>query len=360
MRLAQTGSYGVMPNPAMENTFLAQAGDLDDPVAGLNCYHSGCCTNVSTDAILRLLVLHRSSLVYIVYDRIAFSDRLLTVQMSKSPSCTEGIGCDKICQGGHTPDYSWADTPVYMGPIHPRDKKPVGVRMARAAATLVYKKAGAFTGPTITGCAVSADKKSLTVKFNVTLLAGDKMIVQDYSKSNTSQMSILVNAEKFCFQSSGGKGGSICKDDGFGNFNSTGPINDKTDWAPVGIKAGSEPNTIEVDLSSKHLFSLVSSRFSSLFFSLLITSNRSWAAICTGCLRHWLRSIAAVSGGAFGIRYGWQGGGSCCAEQAPGNYFCEPASCPLMLATAKLPANPFMAKIVGGKCKCMPPQVCDE
>ena len=77
MRLAQTGSYGVMPNPAMENTFLAQAGDLDDPVSSLNCYHSGCCTN-----------------------------------MSASPSCTEGIGCDKICHGGSTPDYSWEDTPV--------------------------------------------------------------------------------------------------------------------------------------------------------------------------------------------------------------------------------------------------------
>lgn len=83
---------GVVPNPAMENTFLAQAGDLDDPVSNLNCYHAGCCTN-----------------------------------MSKSPTCTEGIGCDKVCKGGSTPDYSWEDTPVYMGPIHPRDKKPVGV-----------------------------------------------------------------------------------------------------------------------------------------------------------------------------------------------------------------------------------------
>ena len=147
MRLAQTGSYGVMPNPAMENTFLAQAGDLDDPVSSLNCYHSGCCTN-----------------------------------MSASPSCTEGIGCDKICHGGSTPDYSWEDTPVYMGPIHPRDKVLVGVRLARAAAVTVYKKSGAFTGPTLTGCAVSQDKKSLTLKFNTTLLGDDKLIVQDYSK----------------------------------------------------------------------------------------------------------------------------------------------------------------------------------
>ena len=116
---------------------------------------------------------------------------------------------------------------------------------------------------------------------------------------------------------SGGRGGAICLDDGFGNYNSTGPVNENSDWAPVDVHKGTEPNTVEVDLSK-------------------------------------------VSGGAFGVRYGWQAGGSCCAEEAAGNYFCEPASCPLMLQTAKLPANPFMAKIVGGKCKCMPPQTCDE
>ena len=48
-----------------------------------------------------------------------------------------------------------------------------------AAATLVYKKAGAFTGPTITGCAVSSDKKSIVIKFNTSLLATDSIEVQD-------------------------------------------------------------------------------------------------------------------------------------------------------------------------------------
>ena len=69
-----------------------------------------------------------------------------------------------------------------MGPIHPRDKILVGVRLARAAAVTVYQKSGAFTGPTLTGCALSQDKKSLTLKFNTTLLGDDKLIVQDYSK----------------------------------------------------------------------------------------------------------------------------------------------------------------------------------
>jgi hypothetical protein len=278
MRLAQTASYGVLPNPIMPNTFFAQAGDLDDPVGTLNCYHDGCCTN-----------------------------------MSKSPSCTEGIGCAVICKGGSTPDYSWEDTPVYMGPIHPRGKKVLGVRFARAAAASVYGKPGAATGPTITGCALSADKKTIIIKFNTSLFAGDSLEVNDYSKGNTSQMSVLVNEGKFCFQSASGK---YCLDDGFGNFNSTGPVNEATDWAHVDIKLGSDPSTVEVDLTR-------------------------------------------ANGTAFGVRFGWQGGGDCCADESPGNWFCESRS-PVMLKAAQLPANPFMAKIVDGKCKCMPPQQCDE
>ena len=200
MRLAQTASYGVLPNPLMPNTFLAQAGDLDDPVGNLNCYHAGCCQN-----------------------------------MSASPMCKQGVGCQAICHGGSTPDYSWEDTPVYMGPIHPRDKKPVGLRLARAAAATAYSKPGAATGPTITGCTLSADKRSIVVKFNASLFGGDTLAVGDYSKTNTSQMSVLVNQGKFCLQSaSSGKGKpSYCLDDGFGHFNSTGQQITQHNTAPL-------------------------------------------------------------------------------------------------------------------------------
>ena len=146
--------------------------------------------------------------------------------------------------------------------------------------------------------------------FNTSLLAGDSLEVQDYTKTNTSQMSVLVHAGKFCFQTAGGH----CLDDGFSN----GTVNENTDWQSVDIKLGSTPNTVEVDLSKSN-------------------------------------------GVAFGLRYGWQGGGDCCAEQqSDGPFFCEPGSCPLVAKAARLPANPFMAKIVDGKCKCMPPMVCDE
>ena len=38
---------------------------------------------------------------------------------------------------------------------------------------------------------------------------------------------------------------------------------------------------------------------------------------------------------------------------------CPPNSCPLSAAKSDLPAMPFEAEIVDGKCKCMAPQTCD-
>ena len=61
--------------------------------------------------------------------------------------------------------------------------------------------------------------------------------------------------------------------------------------------------------------------------------------------------------------YGWLGGGACCSTMvgtAPNALQCGAEQCPLMLKAARLPANPFMAKITAaGKCECMPPQKCD-
>ena len=42
MRIAQTGSYGILPNDAMPHTFLAQAFDLDDPFTNDTCYYKKC------------------------------------------------------------------------------------------------------------------------------------------------------------------------------------------------------------------------------------------------------------------------------------------------------------------------------
>ncbi len=66
-----------------------------------------------------------------------------------------------------------------MGPIHPRDKKPVGQRLAQSAGVAVYGLPGVSTGPTISGCRVSADNKTVTVTFG-SALGLDSVQVQPY------------------------------------------------------------------------------------------------------------------------------------------------------------------------------------
>ena len=59
-----------------------------------------------------------------------------------------------------------------------------------------------------------------------------------------------------------------------------------------------------------------------------------------------------------GVRYSW-GVFDCCNVGDPLLYVSKPCdtACPITSSTL-LPANPFMAKLVGGKCSCVAPQVC--
>jgi hypothetical protein len=60
------------------------------------------------------------------------------------------------------------------------------------------------------------------------------------------------------------------------------------------------------------------------------------------------------------VRYAW-GDTDCCDITDPDlmvTHGCV-ANCPIM-SSSNLPANPFMSKIVGGKCQCIAPQVCNE
>ena len=59
------------------------------------------------------------------------------------------------------------------------------------------------------------------------------------------------------------------------------------------------------------------------------------------------------------VRYGW-GVLNCCDLTDPTTFTSKDclANCPIMSTPSGLPANPFIAKIAGGKCECLPPQVC--
>ena len=250
---------------------LAQALDLDDPWINTTCSDTKCCA----------------------YD---FNASLHT-------TCD---GCDAYCN-------STAATQWYMGPIHPRDKKPVGVRLAQAAGVTVYGLPGAFTGPTISGCRVNAAGTAVTVTFNTSLLGADAVEVQAYPSAyrnvSASAMAVLVDPTGFCFQSARGH----CVDDGSGSA----PANETdSGWVYVDV-AEASATSITVDLT-----------------------RAGGAAI-------------------YGLRYA-MADETCCAHYAPTSGPCPVASCPLMGRASRLPANPFMAHIVDGRCVCIPPQVCDE
>jgi sialate O-acetylesterase len=270
MRWAQTANFGVLPNTAMPNTFLAQAFDLDDPFSNITCYKAGCCPN----------------------------------NYHPKGSCDGCLGIDQYCA-------SLSATNYYMGPIHPRDKKPVGQRLAQAGAVVAYGKSGLATGPTLSGCQVSGG--NLLVSFNTSLLGADAVSVQDYKKLQLqSRVEVLVNASLFCLQTA--NKGHECIDDGTGRDIGAGAFDEASSWVPVNISSAG-PSSILVDLST-------------------------------------------TGGVAFGVRYAWQGG--CCDDRPRTSDPCPVASCPILAQGARLPANPFMAHIADGKCRCVAPQTCDE
>ena len=220
-----------------------------------------------------------------------------------------------------------ADTPVAMGGIHPRDKKPVGDRLGQAAYNLVYGGKGALTGPTISGCSLSDTK--LTVTFNASLLSGDKVLLQKYGKGQSnkygvvggSYLDVQTNADNFCMEATKDpEGNKLCPTWAGGTGT---PINTSTTQLDGGwttgldITLGADGASIEVDLSS-------------------------------------LNGTAPTA-----VRYAWSIV-NCCDMNDPDLYVtkpCGPGSCPIM-SSSNLPANPFLAKIVGGKCQCIAPQVC--
>ena len=137
-RWSQSANYGTVPNPALENCFLAHGYDLRDPWAGAD--GSGVKCNAST------------------YD--------------KNYDCKQ---------------------PWFMGPeIHPRLKKPVGARLAFAAHSLVYSSGSLspVTGPTISGCKLS--EGTLRIFFNKTLLRNSKLHVQSYKSTENSAFSVAA------------------------------------------------------------------------------------------------------------------------------------------------------------------------
>lgn len=323
MRLAQTAGYGVLPGPegsGMENTFFAQAFDLDDrwgPAEG-PCLQNrspqnptawGCCT---------------------------YSWGLAGKGTYNASTCA---GREKLC----APACTSTETRSVMGGIHPRWKRPVGDRLGTAAYNTVYGGTKAYTGPTLSSCSHSGSGKSLTIDFNTSLLRGDEVTVGKFPapkpgpglddsvglgsgkgemSSAGSQLYVQVNASLFCVEkrpavnSTGGLlGYDFCPTWAGGDGSNGDPsIPLDTQWIALNYTKSS-PSSITVDLSP-------------------------------------LNGTAPTA-----VQYAW-GVVDCCDYSDSKLYIAHGCGlCPLM-STSNLPANPFKAKIVGGKCECVSPQIC--
>mmetsp|Transcript_29668 Transcript_29668/g.44778 ORF Transcript_29668/g.44778 Transcript_29668/m.44778 type:complete len:472 (+) Transcript_29668:67-1482(+) len=331
MRLAQTGGYGVLPNAKMPNTFLVQSYDLDDPYLKMfdSCWTSGCCYPNNVDYSLVMYGGHN----------LQCTDETSGKQLSCDDCATR---CSSVCK-------SLSATKVYMGLFHPRSKKGIGSRLAQGAVSTSYAhyrdnsvKPGemeytmAATGPTLAGCSLIVGKKTssavLTILFNQTLLGNDAVVIQEYDTLNRlipSKLEILIDPDKFCMQVH--RKTKKCIDDGSGHEyqieNELGSfrISDNLNaaWLSVPIKVGSSPFEVVADVSD------------------------------------FLNKTSGVPH-VYAVRYMWKG--SCCDGRQELNVtrddYCPLSSCPIMGQSSSLPANPFIAKIINGRCQCIPPMDC--
>jgi hypothetical protein len=69
-------------------------------------------------------------------------------------------------------------------------------------------------------------------------------------------------------------------------------------------------------------------------------------------------ALPAGGGAPVAVRYAWADY-PCCPGMNTTTGFCPPEACPLVTSASAEPAVPFFAFIVGGRCECEAPWVCD-
>jgi len=222
----------------------------------------------------------------------------------------------------------------------------------------VYGGSGAHTGPTLSGCSVAG--ASLVIKFDTALLRGDTLSLNP-AKPFTKVPGWWINATEHSSHD-GAFGGTLlyvqsdpaawCMESMLlpADFNaSTGqPDSDMSycpTWAGGRGPAGPTMNTTRT------------------------TDGTGWVGFDSGWT---MLNFTRLSGSSItadlaplqgrvptAVRYAW-GAFDCCDMTDPLLYVTHGcvAECPIMSMPSNLPANPFQAKIVAGKCACVPPQVC--
>ncbi len=314
MRWSQTANYGVVPNRAMPNVFLAQGYDIGDPWKDAN----NPCANIT------------------------LKDR---------PNDCPGL--KKSWEGWE--DWWGNDAPVLMGCIHPRVKQIVGHRLALAAWNLVYQGQGPHTGPTLAGCQVDKDTKILHINFADDLFKGDRLLFEDYPleriPANTETgltLAVCVGNRTLCECS----GWDTEKDD---------QGNERSICTENMFLAGSTALQ-EAWLESFLKDELVGSTEK-------VPSTKLWRPVNAKVVDSTLQvdlNYHNISLPIYAVRYAWSlngrpGRDTCCPfpEVNAGKEPCPLNFCPLKLEKTRLPANPFFARVnPNGSCECLFPQKC--
>ena len=131
-----------------------------------------------------------------------------------------------------------------MGGVHPSTKIHVGNRLAQAAWSLHYGHTDvAYTGPIVSSCGLSNDKASLTVKFNSTLLSGDKVLLANYSKAEQASATFVRVEKPFPADA----------EQNYLYVNLAPWWGDDSTWIQVDITASADGSGFVLDLSGKEL-----------------------------------------------------------------------------------------------------------
>lgn len=390
MRWAQTANYGVAPNPALPNTFVAQAYDLPDPwYIRPMCDEWHCCTvhpfaphDVSKAGLARL------------------------DSCNKSTAALGGPAvCAPFCQSRQqTP-------PGFMGNLHSRLKRPIGQRLARAAFAQVYDGDMASTGPTLSGCSLQRaplehgiGNETLLIRFNTSLLRGERLT---WRKTAPPVFEVLTDPSGFCVQpmqrcalppvlgpplppshltSPDAKAAHVPS--------TQAPLHRhphllKTFEVPAHRCGESErewfcPESLHVHGSNAYRPASTAISGGLTDFAYVYGGPRALKPVRGDQWEQGWREVDIIRVDAtsatatldlspllgvplYGIRYAWgastSNGGEklCCRDVGPLlglSKPCRPSSCALM-ASGGLPVNPFLAQIVQSRCKCLEPQVCD-
>ena len=295
-RLAQTANYGFLPNAAMPRTFLAQAYDAGEPWQD----ESSKCAATTRGG----------------------SSAAGAFGAGASPpwACVPSAG-----------DGTSAFTPMFMGSIHPRPKRVVGERLAAAARAVVYgDEAQIYTGPVLAGCKVVhaahhspfSSSVWIDISFDASLLRGDAVVAWHAEQGGANALSWTGSSGQFFAP---------------GEYDSPMEVQvNNGSWVGVQILATADRENIDPA-------ALVAG-------TATLPPNYNVVTVSAGI---------DASANITGIRWAW-GDNPCCPRLSRSMVPCPVNSCGIGTVNSSLPAVPFVARIVGGRCKCLPPQKCDS